>query len=481
MARTMRWTAALALAGMTWLGGCKREEPTTQAPEAVDASAPAAQATEVTLQLFGDPAEVAGYRQLVTAFEAKNPDVKVRLVPIGKQKDHMAKLTTAFSGGTPPDLFLLNYRRFGQFAAKDVLEPLGPRMQKSAVLKEQDFYPQAMEAFRYEGTLECIPQNVSSLVVYWNRGLFKKLGVPPPKPDWNWDDFRKTAQALTRDEDGDGRTDIHGLAFDPNLSRLAPFIWQAGGELVNDVNDPRQLELLTPPAQEALRYVLRLQRVFKVTPTLEEAKSENAEARFAAGRLGMHLNSRRLVPTLREVPDLDWDVAPLPRHKQKATVLHSDGFCMSRASKVKDAAFRFVEFALGPTGAELLARSGRTVPSLRAVAEGPAFLDPNQRPASARVFLDSIPIIRRLPNAPVWNEVETRADVIVEEWFYTVPPGGTKLTQADSKEVRPGQEAGGSMKRLLRQRDEVNTLGLEVNEAVQGILDSAPRPDAGAP
>lgn len=474
MARTMRWTTALALAGLALLGGCKREET----PKA---GTPAAPSTEVTLQLFGDPAEVAGYRQLITAFEAKNPDVKVRLVPIGKQKDHMAKLTTAFSGGTPPDLFLLNYRRFGQFAAKGVLEPLGPRMQQSAVLKEQDLYPQAVEAFRYEGTLACIPQNVSSLVVYWNRGLFQKLGVAPPKPDWTWDDFRQTAQALTRDEDGDGRNDVHGLAFDPTLSRLAPFIWQAGGEPVNDVKDPRHLELLTAPSQEALRFILRLQRVFKVTPTLEEAKSEKAEARFAAGRLGMHLNSRRLVPTLRDVPELDWDVAPLPRHKQKATVLHADAYCMSRASKAKDAAFRFVEFALGPAGAELLARSGRTVPSLRAVAEGPAFLDPQQRPASARVFLDSISHIRRLPNTAVWNEVEARADIIVEEWFYTVPPEGTKLTPTDATGERPAQEAGGSMKRMLRQRDEVNTLGQEVNEAVQGILDSAPPPGAGAP
>ncbi|NMO14883.1 sugar ABC transporter substrate-binding protein [Pyxidicoccus fallax] len=468
---TKRWTAALALAGAVLLGGCKREEKPPEPAKPGTAAAP----TEVTLQLFGDPAEVEGYRQLISAFEAKNPDVKVRLVPIGKQKDHMAKLTTAFSGGTPPDLFLINYRRFAQFAAKDVLEPLGPRLEKSTVLKERDFYPQAVEAFRYDGALECLPQNVSSLVVYWNRALFQRLGVPPPKPDWTWDDFRKTAQALTRDENGDGRMDVHGLAFEPTLSRLAPFIWQAGGDIVDDVNDPRHMQLLNEPALEALRFVLRLQRVFKVTPSLEEAKSENHEARFAAGRLGMLLNSRRLVPTLRAVPDLDWDVAPLPRHHKTATVLHSDAYCMSRASKAKDAAFRFVEFALGSTGAELVARGGRTVPSLKRVAESPAFLDPNQRPASARVFLDSILSIRRLPNVAVWNEVETRADVIVEEWFYTVPPHGTQLTESDSKEVRPGQEAGGSMRRLLRQGNEVNALGQEVTEAVQGILDSAPK------
>jgi multiple sugar transport system substrate-binding protein len=462
MAGALKRTVVLAL---VLLAACKREEA---------APSKAAGPTEVTLQLFGDPAEVAGYRQLITAFEAKHPDVKVRLVPIGKQKDHMAKLTTAFSGGTPPDLFLLNYRRFGQFAAKGVLEPLGPRLERSTVLHERDLYAPAVEAFKQSGRLECIPQNVSSLVVYWNRGLFQRLGVPPPKPDWTWDDFRETAQALTRDEDGDGRRDVHGLAFEPTLSRLAPFLWQAGGDVVDDVKNPQQLTLLNAPSLEALRFVLRLQRVFQVTPSLEEAKSEGHEARFAAGRLGMLLNSRRLVPTLREVPGLDWDVAPLPRHRKVATVLHSDAYCMSKASRVKDAAFRFVEFALGPVGAELVARGGRTVPSLRSVAEGPAFLDPAQRPASARVFLDSILYIRRLPNVAVWNEVETRADAIVEEWFYTVPPEGTRLTEADSTEVKSAGEAGGSMRRLLRMRDEVNALGAELNESVQGILDTQP-------
>lgn len=470
MARTMRWTVALTT-GALLLGGCKKEAASEQAQGTQPSAKPP---TEVTLQLFGDPAEVDGYRQLVSVFEAKNPDVKVRLIPIGKQKDHMAKLTTGFSGGTPPDIFLLNYRRFGQFAGKGVLEPLGARLAKSTVLREENLYEPATEAFRFNGQLMCVPQNVSSLVVYYNRGLFQRLGVPLPKPGWTWVDFQDAAKALTRDTDGDGRNDLHGLGIEPALGRLAPFVWQAGGDVVDDVQHPHRIALTEAPALEALRFILTLQRVYRVTPSLEEAKSENHEARFAAGRLGMLLNSRRLVPTLRAVKDLDWDVAPLPMHpttKADTTILHSDAYCMPASSNVKDAAFRFVEFALGPEGAERVARTGRTVPSLKSVAESPAFLDPNARPASARVFLDSIAHMRRLPNIPEWNEVETRADAIVEEWFYTVPPGGTRLAPLTPGE-RPPPVAmpGGTMRRLMRMRDEVNSLGYELNEAVGGVF-----------
>ena len=192
--------------------GCQSVETPRNAPSA---------GRPVRLQAFGDPAELSAYKELIAAFERANPDVKVAFSPVGKQQDHMAKLTTGFSGGDPPDLFLINFRRFGQFAGKDVLEPLGPRMAERGRLKESDLYEQPVEAFRYGGTLMCVPQNVSSLVVYYNRALFERAGVAPPREGWTWDDFLAAAKALTKDTDGDGRIDVYGLGFEPTLIRLA--------------------------------------------------------------------------------------------------------------------------------------------------------------------------------------------------------------------------------------------------------------------
>jgi multiple sugar transport system substrate-binding protein len=155
-----------------------------------------------------------------------------------------------------------------------------------------------------------------------------------------------------------------------------------------------------------------------VAPSQQEAASEGYEERFARGGLAMLLESRRTTASLRAVPDLAFDVAPLPRDAERATVLHSDAYCMARASERKDDAFRFIAYALGPEGASVIARTGRTVPSIRSVATSEAFLDPSQEPASAQVFLDNIQIMRRVPNIATWNEIETKADVRVEEWYY---------------------------------------------------------------
>jgi multiple sugar transport system substrate-binding protein len=49
---------------------------------------------------------------------------------------------------------------------------------------------------------------------------------------------------------------------------------------------------------------------------------------------------------------------------------------MATATEIKDSAWTFIEFANSDAGQKIVARSGRTVPSLVAVAESNVFLDP---------------------------------------------------------------------------------------------------------
>jgi multiple sugar transport system substrate-binding protein len=81
-----------------------------------------------------------------------------------------------------------------------------------------------------------------------------------------------------------------------------------------------------------------------------------------------------------------------------------------------------MEFALGPEGQRITARSGRTVPSLKAVAESSDFLDPARKPANSEVFLDTIPAIARVPTISTWPEIEDAAEPILEQGLYKGVP-----------------------------------------------------------
>lgn len=370
---------------------------------------------EVSFMVFGDPDEIQGFKNMIAAYENEQPDVNVDMIEAADRDDLIARLSTSFAGGSPPDLFLLNYRYLGQFVSKDVLEPLEDRVDDSDVFQQEDFYEEALDAFRFDDKLTCVPQNISSLVVYYNKDLFQKAGIAEPKEGWKWDDMVAAAKKLQAAD-----KTIDGLGVEPAIIRLAPFIWSNGGELVDDDESPSHFEFATPEAQNAMADFFELNLVDEVIPSEEEVESEDLETRFINGRLGMLMESRRAVPTLRAgIKDFDWDVAALPQHAQPGSILHSDAYCMTKASENKDAAWSFMEYALGPEGAEIVAKSGRTVPSLKSVAESPAFLDPTAKPANSQAWLDAIPAIKNVPAISTWPEIEDAVEPMLEEALYS--------------------------------------------------------------
>jgi multiple sugar transport system substrate-binding protein len=377
---------------------------------------------DVSFLVFGEPEELKAFRAVVDGFRKVEPDVTVELIEASDRDDLLARLSTSFAGGSPPDLFLLNYRFYGQFAARGVLEPIEDRLDDSDAFEQADFYPQALDAFRFDGRLVCLPQNISSLVVYYNRDLFRQAKVPEPKPGWTWDDMVEKAIKLTRDTNLDGDIDQHGLGVEPSIIRVAPFVWSNGGEVVDDEQEPTRFTLDTPEAIEAMDRFFALRREHLVIPSEQEVEAEDDETRFQNGREAMVLSSRRATPAFRTITDFDWDVAPLPRHDEQAGILHSDAYCMTRASENKDAAWAFMEFALGPEGQRITARSGRTVPSLKSVAQSDAFLDPSLKPASSEAFLNTIPAIRRVPTISTWPEIEDASEAILEQGLYRGVP-----------------------------------------------------------
>lgn len=305
---------------------------------------------EVTVLVSGDPFELAAYRGVVAA--SGQP---VRLIEVTERDELMARLATSIAAGNPPDLFLLNYRYHSQFLATGGVAPMQPFLDRSSVLHEEDFYPTVLDAFREGGALTCLPQNAASLVVYYNQDLFAATGVPTPDTAWTWDEMVGRAELLTQDRDDDGAIDVYGLGVEPEIIRIAPLVWSAGSELVDNEESPTRFAFANRRAIPAIQAFLDLRTRFGVVPTDQEIASQDLESRFLAGDLAMLIESRKVVPAFRTIEDFGWDVGPLPPIGEPANVLHSDAYCLTSTSEHQEEAFRFVEFALGPDGQRVLA------------------------------------------------------------------------------------------------------------------------------
>ena len=397
-------------------------------------------ADAVRFAFFADPSEALAYAQLIDRFEQVQDKIKIepivisssnvaplgRLLPASKYPEW---LRGSFTSANPPDVFLFTYRDTGAYDTRGVLEPLDSWMTSSQTLREEDFYPEALALFRPANKpLMAIPQNLSSLVVYYNTAMFEAAGLADPGAGWTWDEFITAARTLTVDTDGDGHTDIHGVAFDPTIHRYAAAVWGAGGELFDDVYQPTKLTLDTPEARAGIAWLTSLGPTgIKATPAQEERMLLDDTQRFRSGQAAMLIQSRRVVAFLRDNALAPWDVAPLPVGSIPANVSHSDGLGIFSGSPRKEAAWAFLEFAMGEEGQRILAESGRTVPSMVRVAESEAFLKGGslasvlgyaQSPRNASVYLDNIGISRPLPSTTTWPTAVWEMDRAFKKAFY---------------------------------------------------------------
>jgi multiple sugar transport system substrate-binding protein len=418
----------------------------------------APESASIRFAFWGDPTEQTAYERVVTGFEATHPDIHVEIDYTPGQSDYQRKITTDFAADEPPDVFLINYRQFGQYAARGALEPVAPYLAGNETLSVENYAPIALDAFNFRGRGQtCMPQNVSSLVVYYNVDLFTANNVPLPAAGWTWNEFVAAAEALTQDTDGDGQTDVYGVTVEPSMYRMAPFVWSAGGEIVDDLDNPTTLTLDTPEALAGLEKFISLGvSGHNVVPSEEEVAAEEDGARFMRGGAAMFLQSRREVPTLRKIEGFAWDVAPLPMIDEAATVLHSDAFCIAARAENKDAVWAFIEYAVGEEGQRILTETGRIVPVLESVAQSDVFLrgvpiksegitagettsatEEGLPPASSDVFLDNITVMHRLPSISTWPEVEDAFNAEFDRAFYEaidIPTAAATAT-ANSQEA----------------------------------------------
>src|SRR5690606_11499974 len=115
---------------------------------------------------------------------------------------------------------------------------------------------------------------------------------------------------------------------------------------------------------------------------------------------------RSLVPQLRKVKDLHWDVMPMPTLDHPATVGDFTGLCLSRSSeRLEDAADLLVALS-SEARVKTVAATGYMVPVNQQVALSKDFLQPLLQPLHANVFVSSVRNMQILPLSDKWPALE---------------------------------------------------------------------------
>ena len=368
-------------------------QPAAATPAVGSGKAPANPA-EITFSMWGAPEELTVWKQIVADFEAANPKIKVN-VEVSDWDAYWDKLKTQLAAGTPPDVFAMDAPLYLDYQSRGVLLNIQPYLDKNPDMLK-DVYPQTLEAYKTSDGYYGLPRDFQTIVLFYNKDMFDKAGVAYPTADWTWEDLRAAAKKLTKDTNGDGKTDQYGFVFDqwdmePGWSEA---LWSYGGDIISA--DHSKTLVGEPKAREAWQLLNDMVFVDKSVPDANTIGQYGSDL-FQAGVAAMTPIGHWAVPGYNTA-GFKFDVAPMPKGPAgQATSVNSAGFVVAKASKNPDAAFAFVQFAISKAGQTRLAELGFACPVLKSVAESPAFLEQKGSSLNQKVFLDSLAFAHMKP------------------------------------------------------------------------------------
>ena len=173
MRRTTGVVAALLLTAA--VAGCT---PDGQSPPATTTTAIAGP-SQVTMAVYGPDPVISAYTAIAARFSAEHPAISVNVRPYADHESAMAALRKDIGTSRAPDIFLsgendLKWLRAAK-ATQDVDEMLSDRN-----IDFGDGYERVgLEAFSADSALQCMPVDVSPLVVYYNARLVHLAKIRP--------------------------------------------------------------------------------------------------------------------------------------------------------------------------------------------------------------------------------------------------------------------------------------------------------------
>ncbi len=311
-----------------------------------------AQVTEVP---FYFPVAVGGpitkyIDQFATDFNKENPTIKVSPIYAGSYQDTIVKALTANKAGTPPVASVLLSTDTFTLIDEDAIVPI------DNFVKTPDdkawlagFYKAFLLNGQVGGKTWGVPFQRSTVVLYWNKELFKEAGLDANKPPQTWAEMTAMSQRLTK-KDASGKITQYGVQIP---SSGFPYWLFQGLTTQNDVILSNEAGTHTkfddPKVIEALQYWLDLSKKHGVHPSgIVEWGTTPKD--FMEKKAAMIWTTTGNLTNIRSNAKFDFGVAMLPTGKKRGSPTGGGNFYIFKkaTSAQQEAAFKFAKWLTQP-------------------------------------------------------------------------------------------------------------------------------------
>ena len=251
--------------------------------------------------------------------------VEAKYVPFA---DFKKQLSIGASADELPDLVILDNPDHAAYAAMGIFADITDKFDVS------NYYEGPVNSCTLDGKLYGVPFGSNDLVLFYNEDMLKEAGCEVPT---TWDELLEVAKATTTDT-------VSGFAHcalqnEEGTFNFLPWVWSTGAT---------SYEIDSEGGIKALTFEKELVDSGAMTKEAINWTQGDTMHQFIAGNLAMMINGTWQIPTMREeVPDLNWNVAPIPQDQEQASGLGGENYAVIAGGN-EDAAVKFLEFATTP-------------------------------------------------------------------------------------------------------------------------------------
>ncbi len=321
------------------------------------------------------PATERCLAELIKTFEEEHPGIRIKTETVHVNA-YQQKALTLQAGGLFPDVFFTprgpRSALLSAFRERDLFLDLKPIVEQDQDFNFKDFHHCGTEPFLIDGKLYAIAVDLNPVVLYYNKDLFDKEGLPYPNKTWSKEKFREAAKRLTKDTNNDGRIDQRGFLIS---SYTAWFMLERGNvPLFNE--DKTRVTINNEKAENLLQYLVDLRLKDNVSPLSGEVEMGVYEL-FATGRLAMMESIFAFSERFFQQKSLNWDIAfPLVLGDNYYTSLPITGYSISKTTKHPEEAWKFVRFMTSPYAQKKMRERLNTIPPRISLLKDPQVFAP---------------------------------------------------------------------------------------------------------
>ncbi|MDM5330124.1 sugar ABC transporter substrate-binding protein [Neobacillus sp. CF12] len=395
-----------------------------------DKEKPTMQVELTFLRNLANPAFNQAYEEMIAAFEATHPTIKINMQSMHWGSEYELRLRTELAAGNHPDIMAIDSPNLALYANSGSLLSIDSYMKEEGNI--DDIPEGVLKGLTYKDEIYLAPIVESSIALFYNMNLFSEAGIPFPSGDPNhpmtWDEVLEIAKKINNPAKGViGIDPAQGfnVGEGPAYFKM-PILWQFGADVISPDGSTAQGYLNSKEALEALQFYQDLYRKHGV------AAVEMPPAPFETDKLGMTILGSWAISELQQTPGFvlgeDYGVAPLPKGKHQ--VVPNGGWALGISSKTKhpEEAWEFVKFATGYEGSKLFVEISGDLPARYSVARD--FPELNEYPKNIFVQQDQN-YSRNRPVTPAYPVISEA----IKELFEDVGLEGENVEEAANKAV----------------------------------------------